>query len=358
MTRDERRTVIRMGILGSVFAALVIGLVGYAGYSHSPVQVGAYATPYDQRVLDDPLEILLVQSDGQAFATLARDPSLARAADEFREPAWASYRAQRPLLPYMAWIGSLGQSGWVPPALAVFAVVGTGAAAAAFAALTIARDGRVAFTMVALLLPGFFASLAYLGPEPVGLALAAWAVVMWERDRTAPAVVLFALAALTRETMLLVPAVLLVIDLLVGRRRQAALLVIPLATWIAWVAVLWVRIGALPTGPGQGVLTFPFVGVVEGLSNSIAGGGAFYAVLFSALILTSVALAPRDPLSWVALAYLGFATLMGPMVWASWEYFGRILLPGGAFALIAVVGHIAEGVPPRVVRQPSVELAA
>ena len=92
--------------------------LAHAAGKLGPERVPAFTTTYHYRLLDDPLELLLVQSDGQAFASLARDPSLARP-EVFFTDAEAAYRAQRPLLPYLAWAGSLGRTGWVPPALAV-----------------------------------------------------------------------------------------------------------------------------------------------------------------------------------------------------------------------------------------------
>lgn len=111
------RRVVAAGCAGVLFAALLIGILGYGAGRLGPTSVGAFTTSYDQRVLDDPLELLLVQSDGEAFASLARDPTLARP-EVFRTDAEAAYRAQRPLVPYAAWALSLGRTGWVPPALA------------------------------------------------------------------------------------------------------------------------------------------------------------------------------------------------------------------------------------------------
>src|SRR5690606_32578433 len=176
-------------------------VLAYGAGQLGPTSVGAFTTTYDGRMLDDPLELLLVQSDGQAFASLARDPSLARPAVFFTD-AEASYRAQRPLLPYAAWAVSLGRTGWVPPALAVLSAGGFGLAVAGLGALLADRGAPPALALLTLLLPGAYMALSYAGPEPLGLGLVAWALVAWDRERTAVAVALFVAAALCRETLL------------------------------------------------------------------------------------------------------------------------------------------------------------
>lgn len=37
---------------------------------------------------------------------------------------------------------------------------------------------------------------------------------------------------------------------------------------------------------------------------------------------------------------MAFGTIMGVEVWVSWEYFGRILLPGVCLAIAAILGSI------------------
>ena len=339
-TQPKWRGIAMTGALGALTAIIVIGALAYADYQRRPVQQGAFAVPYDQRILNDPLEILLVQDDGQAFATLARDPSLSRADVEFHTPGEGAYRAQRPLLAYLAWGLSLGRSGWVPPAQAVRSVIGTAAAAATAAALVANRGGPPLYGALVLLLPGLHVANSYMGPEPLAFALAAAGLLAWERDRVWPAAALFALAGLGRETMLIVPAVLLVLEVAARRRSRLAVLSTPFLAYGAWIAIVWLRIGSLPTDAGQGRLSLPMRGVIEGLRQPEVSGGFVYAVLFLGIVAVALVRAPRDHLAVVGLAYIAFGSVMGRLVWVSWEYFGRILLPGVTFALIALLGSM------------------
>lgn len=332
---DRRSALVLLAIGGLVALAIVIGLAS-AGQQGLPRQVEAFAVPYHMRVIDDPLESMIVRSDGQAFATLARDPLLRRAAEEFRTPGAAAYRAQRPLGGHLAWALSLGQPGWVPPAMAVTAVAGTAAAVLAAGALLRHRGADPRSAAFILLIPGFYTTIAYLGPDPLALALAIGGVVMWERGRIGPAVVLFSLAALGRETMLIAPGVLFLCDVVAGRRSRLAPMVVPPLVWATWVGLVWWRIGALPTAEGDGALALPFRGVVAGLTDPILPGGHIWALAFLLVGVLAAVRAPRDHLTGITLAYLAFGTMMGQRVWVSWEYFGRILMPAAVFGILAV----------------------
>ena len=65
--------------------------------------------------------------------------------------------------------------------------------------------------------------------DALAFSLALWGVVLW-RKRLGWAVILFTLAALTRETTLVVPAA----CLLVGTKRQRLVLLVPFAVYAAW----------------------------------------------------------------------------------------------------------------------------
>jgi hypothetical protein len=337
------RRVVAAGCAGALFAALLIGILGYGAGQLGPTSVGAFTTSYHNRVLDDPLELLLVQSDGQAFASLARDPLLARP-EVFRTDAEAAYRAQRPLLPYAAWALSFGRSGWVPPALALLAAAGTGLAVAGVAQLLIERRAPAKWSLLVLLFPGTYAALSYCGPEPLGCGLAIWGLVAWSKRRMVPALVLFALGGLCRETLLLVPAALLLVALRHRRMREFIGLASTFLPYVLWVGIVRLRVGALPTDAGRGRLGAPFTGMIDGLSIA-TGETVAYAAICLAIGACALALARRDPLCIVVAVNLAFATVMGSEVWINWPFFGRVFLPLDALALVVIVGKVL-GAPP------------
>lgn len=307
--------------------------------------VSTYTTTYDGTYVDDPLRTTVVVGDGQAFAALAQDPALRRPEVFFTDDL-AAYRAQRPLLGYAAWALSAGQPRWVEPALLVMAIVGAGLLAMAAGLLLEDRGHNARLGALLELTPGVVASITGLVPEPLGFALALLGLWAYWRDRLVAAVVLLALAALTRETMLLVPAVLAVGVLrwrsgrswrsghsghagLGARRwdRLAALAAVP-AVWAIWVVVVRARFGAWPWSGRSDRFTAPFVGFVQSLPDMrwpvVTLGCAAVAV---ALAVVCARRLRQDPLAPIALAYAVFGTVLSVPMWHRWDGFGRVLIP-------------------------------
>jgi hypothetical protein len=328
----------RVCLAALVLTAGWIGLLAWGASKLGPVSRGAFVVDYDGRVLDDGLEILLVQSDGQAFATQARDPFL-REPERFRTAEEASYRSQRPLLGWVAAALSFGRSGWVPPALAIAAALGAAAAVAGCGALIQHRDGSPWWALSILVLPGTVSTLSYLGPEPMVLALLAWALVAWERQRAWAAVALFALAVLGRETAVLVPGTLGLLALRGGRdwRGAGRLLVVP-AVMAVWYVVLRVHVGAWPWEASSGRLRPPLVGIVIAARDiwTDPGRELLFLTLPAVAVVASVVLARRDHLVAIVLVHALFATALGEYVWAEVDFHSRVLLPMYALAIVAV----------------------
>lgn len=321
---------------------VIIGAAASFGMRHAPVRVGAFVRTYDHRTVNDPFEVLLVQSDGQAFAALARDPLLRRP-DVFPSRAEAAYRAQRMLLPWLAWAGSGGRSGWVPPALAAISVLATAAAAAGLAALLHRLGGPTWPAALLPIVPGAQVSLAYFGPELLVLALVVWGYLLW--SRTPPtrshvgwALALFALGALARETGALVAGALALHEAVHRRWGRATLLGATLAPLVAWLLFLRVRLGAWPTGAGATRLEAPFVGLIRGVQISAAPlSVVVIAALGAVSVLVVVAvLGWRHELTIVALAHAGFGVVLGRAVWVQWEFPTRVLLTLYGLGLVAL----------------------
>ena len=166
-------------------------------------------------------------------------------------------------------------------------------------------------------------------------------------SRWAAAVVLFTAAALTRETALLLPAALAIQSLWHLRFRQVAMLAIPFGTFLAWIALVRIRVGAFPFGAHEGVMEAPFAGMVHALtSGDLNGTGTTVAYSAMCLGVGVVALlrARHDALAIVIAVQLVFATVIGRLVWRDWGAFGRVLLPLGAFSIVALAGSVRKQV--------------
>ena len=135
-----------------------------------------------------------------------------------------------------------------------------GAAAIALARLAERLGGSGWVGVLVGVSPALVESLQGSLGDGLAFALALWAVVTWRRS-IVTAVVLLTLAALTRETTLVVAAACFV----VGTRKQRLWLLVPPAIWAAWAVVItvWLPSSAGPgstllMGDGQSQFTWPF----------------------------------------------------------------------------------------------------
>jgi len=334
------RTRLRLvALIGLLFCAVVPWL-----YATRGVSVGSGSN--DERLLMSslydpprrPVETMLNQADGQFFATHAVDPFL-RQPERIRfGPNEQAYRFQRPLYGWLGWVTSGGRPGVVPVALLTITAI-SGALLVGLSARYIALlGGEPALALLLLLAPGLLANLSLVGPESLGTALALLGLGSWLRRprATLPAIACFGLAGLSRETLLLVPATLALVELIPRRHwRDACLLTTSALPYVAWIMVLRIHLGAWPTGVWDRRPTaVPFGGLVE---------GAEAWTTTDALAATSVLLLGLGALLWgvrelrpIVATHLVLAATMGAVVWGRWIDFGRVLLPLSVVSLIAL----------------------
>jgi hypothetical protein len=291
----------------------------------------------------DRIEVILNQGDGQAAMAIGQDPTLSRP-DAFLQGApAAAFFAQRPLLGYLAWIGSAGQPQLTSWAVAGATVLSAGAlavAAMAFAQLRGAGSND-RWALMVLLLPGALTVLDWTGPDLLALSLALAGLACWipTRPRRGWAALAFVLAGLSRESLLLVPVVLgvwLLFQRRLDRRDLWPLGAAP-AAYLAWMAVVRLRIG---TGPEQVArqtsFSVPFVDLVHHVGG-FGGDEWVVAALGVGLVVAAVVRAPRDVCTWQAVAYLAAGTALNSWLWESWQGFSRVLLPMYAFSILALL---------------------
>lgn len=290
------------------------------------------------------IDATLAEGDGHAFAAIAEDP-LMRRPEVFQDPRDFAYREQRPVWGYLAWAGSLGGADRVGWALLVLTVLSCGFATGATALLLLDRQRS---TWWALLVPLVgFETLTELTPELFAYALLAVAVWCWTRSRRGAAVACLSLAALTRETMLVGVAALAVWELWERRThvadgiRHAALLAIPFVVYAAWIVVVRLRLGDWPFNRSNDRLGLPGTGLVDSLGRADSPTTiVFWSVVGVTLVIGALALARRDPLTWIATAFLALGSVLGPDVWITNAGYQRTLVPLFLCGAIAVASGI------------------
>jgi hypothetical protein len=280
--------------------------------------------------------VLYNAHDGQAFASLAMDPLLRRPSDWVGGRAQLAYRAARPLVGWLAWAGAAGRPGAVEWSLAVISVLSVGLLGYAVARL--ARTfGLVPFrSLLVLVTPGMVVVLVNPGlSDALGAALALLGAVRWRGGHRTSAVVLLCLAALSRDTCLLVAAALLLDEVWSSRslRKSWPMLAAP-ATYLGWLVVVRARVGAWPTAY-HGNLSLPFVGLAQQIGRGWSLNGAMGATLTLALLGAAALRRPPRLLALILGLYASMAACSGALVWASWgDGLTRSLLAGEAVAAV------------------------
>ena len=152
----------------------------------------------------------------------------------------------------------------------------------------------------------------------------------------------FAAAGLGRETLLLVPAALLLHDVVRGAHRARAVTagLVVVAPYLGWVLALRAILGAWPSGTVDGRLSIvPFAGLVEAVPSWTALDLLFVAAVLGPAVLALARRAGDPGLRVVVAAHLLLAATLGEPVWASWRDWGRVLLPLTAVALVVLAAR-------------------
>jgi hypothetical protein len=260
-----------------------------------------------------------------------------------------AYRYQRIGYGWLGWAASGGQAELVPWALIALTAASVGLLVGAGATLLADRGVDPRFALVLALQPAVAIDLTWIGPEVLGTALVLVGVVAWSRrapSASAPdgatwvAVACFAAAGLCRETLLLVPAVLVVHEAWRRRWSLAGALCLAAVPYGAWVLFLRIRVGAWPSGSVEGRLSpLPFSGLMAAIPGWATGDLVVAATI---LVPAVVAVAWRGGglLRVLVAANLAFASVLGEPVWNRWPDFSRVLLPLSTLAVVTVVAAL------------------
>jgi hypothetical protein len=282
-------------------------------------------------------EALIDGMDGEAYAQIASDPLITHPADDFLGDRFsAAYRFSRPAFGWVDWVASLGGDR---DRLATGVVVASLLSIAGLALLTArfaARTGRHPLAGAAVLgVVGVgITALDPGGCEPFGCAFTLLGLHWWLDGRRGRAVAAFTVAALTRETLLIVPLA-IALSTLVTRRtlRGMAPLAIPAVAYGAWSTVVRIRVGVWPAAYPNHLAT-PWHGLVPAMRYW--GSLEWVAVVSSALLLTLAWLRLRDPVfRTIIVVHVLFAAVMSEEVWAAWTGFSRVWIPAAILGVVA-----------------------
>ncbi|HEX9712081.1 MAG TPA: hypothetical protein VGB52_05930 [Actinomycetota bacterium] len=268
-------------------------------------------------------ERLLFHGDGRFYARLARDPLM-------EHPEWnvsveeTAYRWQRPVAVYAAWLLALGDPTRVTGALVAVSLLGMGFAAFWFALLA-QRHGRShRWGLTVLLIPGLLSGLSWLSPESLGVGLALAGVFTGN-------VVWLVLAGLCRESLLVVPVVLLI-------RSRAPRYLWPLVVFGSWAVLVRVRVGAwfYDAAPGG------FGAIFRMGADRVQEPDAHLLILGITAACLVFAIKRGGLYGWLVIGYAGLTLFLGEPVLGRWQDYTRPLAPLYAFAVLAVLQDCVE----------------
>jgi len=322
-TTDTRRPVTFKALAVGLMTACVafVGLVYRAETIVIVPSPGVFYAPAFRTETSGPGAVLNAH-DGQAFGSLALDPLLSRPTNWGGGRPEMAYRAARPLLGWVVMLTSFGSATAVEWSLLVWTAIGIGVMVTAARLLADRWRRQGDWVPLLLFLPGVAGQVLFGGlSDGLAAGLALIGLLWWLDHRDRWAIAALCLAALGRETTLLVPLALL----LATERRRALRLLIPFAVYAGWVGVVWLRLRALPIDAGKGRLALP-----PGNFVSAMGSWGWVQVMAagSIMILGVVAWrrAPCREVRWLVVVSALFAAMLGPEVLRAWDL-ARPLLP-------------------------------
>jgi hypothetical protein len=288
-------------------------------------------TSYVREMLGDVETNPRFAHDGKYFFAQANDPwylEPERHAAVLDRPI---YRGQRMLFPTIA-----SGFGFFPPGAIVWSMLVTNLLALAIGAVLAAK--LAAFwglsPWMGIWVPlniGLLFELEIGGAGIVAYACCLGAVFALARQRTWLASLLFAAAALSRETMVAFTVGVLALWWLERRRFLWRILITPLAAMAVWQVYLRFRlIGIAGVGGGWDAFAAPFIGMVEAFRFWTTDAGNLFvnvALLLIVLAFIPLTLRSRLPIAWGALPFVLIAPILSANVWWETRDFARALAP-------------------------------
>lgn len=281
--------------------------------------------------------------DGQFVYYIARDGW--GAIPHLDNPAW---RLQRILLPLVTRVLSLGQPGLIPWTLILINLAAVGASAYALSRWLDSQKISPWYTLTYSLFVGLLLAYSRDLTEPLTFCLGTWGTALWLQRKTAPAVVLFALGTLTRETALLIPFALGLAQLArkdLGRAWAVSTSIVPLLLWEGYLLARF-RVVPFQVGPSMGLIplggSLPYLNLDPGRLSAFAlvGVPSVLGAIFSIVYLIRDS---RHETVWLLLVQSIFMSLMPFVLYEHIMGAGRIAV-GLVMAVLFVFPLLTERV--------------
>lgn len=280
--------------------------------------------------------------DGQHFYHIAL--GLVRG----ERPAAPPVRVQRIGYPLATALLSLGRERAIPYALVVVNLLAVGMGTAVFIRLLRRYSLNPWWSLLFALNSGQILAVQMDLALPMVMAFTAGAYLCWERRRMGAAAALLTAALFTRESAVLFLVPLVAAEALGRRWRDAAILCLPVAAFLAWQGTLRVWLGAGGMGISAGQIVAPGVGMAAALGAAAASVGqglaatarqgsvvAVMALVLGALVVSAWRLRRGyDAYTGGVLLHALFALCASYDIWEAYASAGRVF--AGVFPLLVL----------------------
>ncbi len=286
--------------------------------------------------------------DGQFYYAIARDPLAAGPApDLLALPTYRYVRIGYPLLAggFGAFSPEVTVAGMLVLALAGFGI-------------TVVATYRLAWRedlpswvapLAAASLPALL-SVRFLMADSLAMGLGLLGVLWFLEGRDRAAVVVLALAALTKETYLLLPLAMAASIASAdwrsshARRRALSYLLVPALPLALWTGFVVMRLG---WGNSPNALAWPFVGIVDSIARWDQAPGrevAFAVIALAALVaaLVAVVLLRDRRWAWLVMPWVALLVISSDLVWAFGNNALRVAAPLWTFAVLGLGAYVAK----------------
>jgi hypothetical protein len=199
------------------------------------------------------------------------------------------YRLQRILLPAVVRILSLSQAGLMPWVLITVNLAAIMLATWVLARWLTSSSLSPWYAAAYALFVGTFMAFSRDLVEPLAFCLATIGTVCWLNKVRVPAVILFALALLTKETVLLFVLGLAAAEFFSRRFGKCLLILTAALPLLAWEVFLYAQFGRLPMTAGPSLQLIPLAGILPYLNAEPGRISAFACVAMPALALAIAA---------------------------------------------------------------------
>lgn len=348
---SPKRTALWLGILTVVVGSL-ISLRVLSQMDWNPTVFVAFGEEslatreYGEERLGELVLRQMQGHDGRFFFIQANDPWVIDPEANASIMDRPLYRSQRMLYPVLAGGAGLFGPQTIVWSMLVVNLIALGIGTWITALIAIEMGGSPWWGLAFALNLGFVSEIIISGAGIVAAAAAFGAVLMFMRDRVPLGIALLALAALSREAMLIAAAG-TALWLWIEKRRKEAVLtaLVPGVAVLAWAFYLRTRIeGSLVDEVRE--IGLPFVGFFEAFQTWVERPADLvtgFAMLLLFVLFTRRVLMGRHLVGWAFLGFVLLGVMFTEQVWRSLFDISRAIAPIiTSFVLLVFLGTKSE----------------